>query len=211
MRRFVVIGQKATASADFSLDDLPGSSGRLDVLLRCVRAALLVSHGVRRDAMIYLVLCGGPRAPRTVRIDGSACEYLRPDERSLAGSIKSMLAWAGDQDAFDAGTRGVSIARGGLDVVLGDLSRDLGRDLGADFGVHNAYVLDERAADVRDATLELASPIFFLGDHIGLADDARTALTARGAAALSLGPTSLHADDAITIMNNELDRRMMRR
>ena len=41
-RRFVVIGQQASASPDFSLLDLPGTSGRLDVLLRCLRAALLV-------------------------------------------------------------------------------------------------------------------------------------------------------------------------
>src|SRR5260370_886010 len=64
VRRFVVIGQQASASNDFSLDDLPGSSGRLDVLLRCVRAALLVSHGLRRDVVVYLVLLGGRHAPR---------------------------------------------------------------------------------------------------------------------------------------------------
>ncbi|MEO5728597.1 MAG: tRNA (pseudouridine(54)-N(1))-methyltransferase TrmY, partial [Byssovorax sp.] len=44
MRRFIVIGQRATASPDFSLINLPASSGRLDVLLRCLRAALLFSH-----------------------------------------------------------------------------------------------------------------------------------------------------------------------
>src|ERR1022692_2525113 len=121
MRRFVVIGQKATASPDFSLDDLPGSSGRLDVLLRCVRAALIVSHDIRRDAVIYLVLNGGPLAPRSVKVNGAECPYLRPDERSLAGFIKSALGWTEDVDAFGKGTRGVSIARGGLDVVLSDL------------------------------------------------------------------------------------------
>ena len=67
MRCFVVIGQKATASADFSLSDIPGTSCRLDVLLRCIRAALLLSHELRRDTVVYLVLQGGPRAPRTVR------------------------------------------------------------------------------------------------------------------------------------------------
>ena len=58
-RRFVVIGQSATASPDFSLVDIAGTSGRLDVLLRCLRAALLVSHGLRRDTVVYLVLLGG--------------------------------------------------------------------------------------------------------------------------------------------------------
>src|SRR5580765_1209215 len=147
MRRFVVIGQTATASPDFILDDLPGSSGRLDVLLRCVRAALLVSHGVRRDTEIYLVLEGGPRAPRTVKIAGATAEYLRQDERSLAGTLKKMLGFVEDKDAFDAGVRGIAIARGGLDVVV--------RDLGA----FDPYVLDEGGANVRGAAIDLENPV----------------------------------------------------
>jgi tRNA (pseudouridine54-N1)-methyltransferase len=197
-RRFVVIGQTATASPDFLLDDLPGSSGRLDVLLRCVRAALLVSHGVRRDAAIYLVLGGGPRAPRTVKIDGATAEYLRQDERSLAGTLKKMLAYVEDTDAFDAPTRGIAIARGGLDVVLADL------------GAFTPYVLDESGADVRTATLDVENPVFFVGDHMGFAADARARIDAAGASPISVGPISLHADDAIAIIGNELDRRTMR-
>ncbi|MDQ1371137.1 MAG: tRNA (pseudouridine54-N1)-methyltransferase, partial [Candidatus Thermoplasmatota archaeon] len=38
MRRFVVLGHRAITSADFKLDDLCGSTGRLDILLRCVNS-----------------------------------------------------------------------------------------------------------------------------------------------------------------------------
>jgi tRNA (pseudouridine54-N1)-methyltransferase len=198
MRRFVIIGQTATASADFILDDVPGSSGRLDVLLRCVRAALLVSHGLRRDAVIYLVLGGGPRAPRTVKISGATAEYLRQDERSLAGTLKSMLGYVEDKDAFDAGIRGIAIARGGLDVVLADL------------GEFTPYVLDESGADVR--TIDVAhpeNPVFFVGDHKGFDDATRARIDALHAKAISVGPVSVHADDAIAILSNELDRHKM--
>ena len=193
--RFVVIGQTATASSEFSLDDLPGTSGRLDVLVRCVRAALLVSHGVRRDTAIYLVLCGGPRAPRTVKIDGSTVEYLRQDERSLAGTLKSMLAWASDETKLGAGLRGIAIASGGLDVVL------------ADAGACTPYVLDEGGADLRGASLDVENALFFVGDHTGFSPEVRARIDALGATALSVGPTSVHADDAIVIVQNELDRR----
>ena len=94
MRRFVVIGQTATASGDFSLEDLPSTSGRLDVLLRCVRAALLVSHGLRRDTVVYLVLLGGPLAPRTVRVDGAIATYVRPDERSRMEDMKTLQVFS---------------------------------------------------------------------------------------------------------------------
>jgi tRNA (pseudouridine54-N1)-methyltransferase len=195
MKRFVVIGQTATASPDFVLDDVPGSSGRLDVLLRCVRATLLVSHGVRRDTIVYLVLGGGPRAPRTVRIDGSTAEYLRQDERSLAGTLKKMLGYVEDQASFGEGVRGVSIARGGLDVVLADL------------GAYTPYVLVEGGEDLRAAPLDLEHPVFFVGDHMGFDEATRARLDAIGARRLSIGPTSLHADDAIAVVHNELDRR----
>src|SRR5579859_1075721 len=88
VRRFVIIGQKATASDDFLLDDLAGTSGRLDVLLRCIRAAILTSHGVRRDVVVYLLLQGGAKAPRVLRVDPVATKFLRPDERSLAMLVK---------------------------------------------------------------------------------------------------------------------------
>ena len=61
----MVVGQRARASSDFLLVDIPSTSGRLDVLLRCLRAALLVSHGVRRDTVVYLCLLGTPERPRT--------------------------------------------------------------------------------------------------------------------------------------------------
>src|ERR1700677_384328 len=121
MRRFVIVGQKATTAPEFSLDDLPSTSGRLDVRLRCVQTALLVSHGLRRDAMVYLVLLGGPRSPRAIRVDGRVAEYVRPDERSLAGLVKKLLASATDAPGFVPLAHGMAVAAGGLDAVVSDL------------------------------------------------------------------------------------------
>ncbi|MCK4718267.1 MAG: tRNA (pseudouridine(54)-N(1))-methyltransferase TrmY, partial [Thermoplasmata archaeon] len=43
MRRFVVVGHRTVTTGDFNLDDLCGSTGRLDVLLRAVNSSLLLS------------------------------------------------------------------------------------------------------------------------------------------------------------------------
>jgi tRNA (pseudouridine54-N1)-methyltransferase len=198
VRRFVVVGQTAASSADFSLDDLPGSSGRLDVLIRCLRAALLVSHGLRRDTVIYLVLLGGPRAPRSLRFDGATAKYVRPDERSLAVLVKKSLAAPAGGSSFVPVRPGVAVAEGGFDAVL------------ADAAPVTPYLLDERAADVREAAFEEPDAVYFLGDHVGLDDATRARLGALGARAISVGPVSVHADDAITILHNELDRRAAR-
>jgi len=187
VRSFVVIGQRAKASPDFLLDDLPGTSGRLDLLLRCLRAALLVSHGVRRDTRVYLVLLGGPDAPRTLRIDGAIAEFLRPDERALATRVQKALATP-RAEGWTTLRHGWSIASGGIEVVLADVG-DVAR-----------FVLDERGADLRSVAVS-ADAVFLLGDDLGL--DGGTLGTA-----ISIGPVSVHADDAIAVVHNELDRRL---
>ncbi|MGO9835506.1 MAG: tRNA (pseudouridine(54)-N(1))-methyltransferase TrmY [Polyangiaceae bacterium] len=195
MRRFIVIGQRATASPDFLLDDVPGTSGRLDVLLRCVRAALLVSHGVRRDTIAYLLLLGGPRAPRALRVDGSVAEYLRPDERSLGTLVKKALATPRAGPAFAVTKHGLAVADGGLDAVLADL------------GSATHYVLDQGAADVRTCPLDVRNGAFFVGDHLGFGETIRMHLATVGATPIGIGPVSVHAEDAIAVVANEVDRR----
>jgi tRNA (pseudouridine54-N1)-methyltransferase len=194
---FVVIGQRADASGEFLPDDVPGTSGRLDVLLRCVRAGLLCSHGIREDVTIYLVLCGGARAPRAVRIDGASARFVRPDERSLATLLRKTLASHADEAAegFVEARPGVAIANRGLESVLTDL------------GPAPAFILEEGGPDVRDADLPLRDAVFFLGDHLGFAEQTRDRLTLHSARSLSVGPRSLHTEDAIAIVLNELDRR----
>lgn len=194
MRRFAIVGSKASASDDFSLDDLPGTSGRLDVLVRCVRTALLHSHGVRRDAVVYLLLLGGPRAPRTLRFDGASAKFLRPDERALATLVKKSLASHADDEAsgFVEVRQGVAAARGGVEAVLADAP-------GA-----KRYVLDEGGTDVRAIDLGDEDALFFVGDHLGLAQEVRDAIGA--ATEISVGPVSLHSDDVVAILSNELDR-----
>lgn len=199
MRRFIVIGQRATASPDFSLINLPASSGRLDVLLRCLRAALLFSHGLRRDTVVYLVLLGGPRAPRSVRVEGATARFLRPDERSLAVLLQKALAVPLGEDGAGSGfvavRPGIAVAAGGLDAVLADL------------GPTALYVLEEGAPDLRDAPFDAPDSAFFLGDHQGFDETARARLAALGATAVGVGPVSVHADDTVVLVHNELDRR----
>lgn len=198
MRRFVIIGSLATASDDFRLDDVPGSSGRLDVGLRCLRAAILVSHGVRRDVVVYLLLRGGPRAPRVMRVSGADARFLRPDERSLAVLAKKALASHADEGArgFVDVRPGVAVARGGLEPVVADL------------GGATAYVLEEGAPDLRGvAGLGEGDAAFFVGYYAGFDGPTRAELVAIGARPLGVGPVTVHAEDAIAVVSNELDRR----
>ncbi|HEX3344356.1 MAG TPA: hypothetical protein VHS09_07270 [Polyangiaceae bacterium] len=194
-RRIVVVGQQARGSPDFLLNDLAGTSGRLDVLVRCVRAALLVSHGLRRDTVAYLVLLGEPGAPKTLRFDGASARFIRPEERSLATLAQKMLAAGREGPGFVSMRPGIAIAHEGLPAVLAELE-------GA-----TPYVLEEGGADIRGAPVDLRDAAFFFGDHRGFDGPVREALAAIGAVPLALGPVSVHAEDAVALVVNELDRR----
>jgi len=95
MRNFVVVGNLAATTPDFSLEDIPGTSGRIDILCRCVNSAFVLSHGIRRDVQIYLIFRGGPY-PKTVHLRGRDLRHLNPDERTTAALLKKALALEAD-------------------------------------------------------------------------------------------------------------------
>jgi tRNA (pseudouridine54-N1)-methyltransferase len=193
VRTFVVIGHRAVTAPNFSLDDVPGTSGRLDVLLRCVAAAFVVSHGIRRDTEAYLILLGPPDPPRTLWIQGERLRHLNPDERTTAALFKKALALQPSGAAWLQSTPGIAVSKMKLDAVLDRLK---GRDL---------VLLEEGGQDVA-AWKPGPNPVFVLGDDKGFTDAEIAAVRKAGAAQISIGPLAVHADQAITIIQNALDR-----
>lgn len=196
MRCFVLISQTALASGAFSLEDLPASSGRLDLLLRALRAALLVSHGLRRSVLVYLVLRGGAGGSRVLRVDGRSAKFLRPDERSLAILVqKTLQSGTVLSKDFQEVRPGLALCEGDLEEVLAELA-----------GLP-CYLLDEHGSDVRAEALAVEDAVFFIGDQLGFEEATRARLLALGCRTISVGPLSLHSEDVVTLLNNELDRR----
>jgi len=193
MRNFVIIGNKATTTPTFSLEDIPGTSGRLDILCRCVTAAFVLSHGIRRDVCVYLVLLGG-ETPKTVRLDGETLRHLNPDERTTAALLKKALVVPATPD-WALSTSGIFVRTGGLANVLADLK-------GA-----RMLCLREEGADIRSiAGCDLSGDVaFILGDHMGIAPKEGTVIEQAGAVAVSIGPVSLHADHCIVLINWMMD------
>jgi tRNA (pseudouridine54-N1)-methyltransferase len=190
-RAFVIIGRTARADGQVRLDDIAGTSGRLDVLVRCVRAALCVSHGIRRSVVVHLVLLGGER-PVAVRIDGAKAKFIRPDERALTLAVmKAVARHACEELGYVEQRNGIAVAFGALEAAIQDADG-------------TKFVLEEVAPDLREGRVREGT--FFIGDHLGFDEATRTRLTAIGARSVSVGPVSLHSDDVVTLVSNELDR-----
>ncbi len=92
MRTFIIKANEAHTKADFRLRDLPGTSGRIDVLCRFLNAAFLLSHGFRKNVRVWLLLYGPPEPPKAIRFEGPKLRVrLNPDEGSTAKLIMRAL------------------------------------------------------------------------------------------------------------------------
>jgi len=191
MRQFVIVGHDAPTTPDFSLDDLAGAAGRLDVLCRCVSAAFFLSHDIRKDVRVHLVL----GEEYTITIDGSSVRRLNPDERSTAALLRKALEER--EEAIGhvpvETSPGITLTRRGFAPTLDDVSAD-----GAVVQLH------EEGDPVVDSEPP-ADPVFVLSDHRDFTDEERETLADHADRRVSLGPHPLHANHAITVAHNYLD------
>ena len=195
MKDFIIIGHKAVTET-FSLNDLPGAAGRMDILCRCVNAALFLSHDLRRDVRVFLIH-KGDSSPKLVCFEGSAVRYLSPDERSAASLIKKALE-KNIQDFWTESTPGVSVRKGDLEGLLKELDKKI-------------IYLREDGEDVRKKKIdEDFDPLFLLGDHLGLTGEEERIVMGYDPEIMSIGPLSLHADHCIVLLHNEMDRNIFR-
>jgi len=195
-RRFVVVGTRTKATAMFHLHALGDSGGRMDVFVRCMRAALLVSDGVRRDTLLDLLMLAGEDAPLALRLNGSTIRFLRPDERRNAILLQGALS------ARHPGT-------GPEHLAPGFEARPLDLEGLLSWGVlPDLFFLDREGEDVRSATFGPSGATFVLGDDRGFTPEQRETLRSLHARPLRLGPTDVHTEDAVTLVQNELDRRL---
>jgi len=191
VRRFFVVGHRASTDPRFSLDDLAGGAGRMDILLNAANAALLLAHDLRRDVEVGLLLLGPPTPPRFVRLVGFRLKSYQPDIRSNAALIRRALV-----DVSRVEGESSPGVYGSIATIAEALDR-----LGPTF-----VLLKEGGKDIRVASLP-ADATFVLSDNQELLVEEERLLTDRGALVVGLGPVALHTDHAIALVQNELDRR----
>jgi tRNA (pseudouridine54-N1)-methyltransferase len=193
MTSFIITGHRAVTSGDFKLDDIAGGAGRLDILVRCVNSAFFLSHDLRKDVQLYLVLEGGNDAPKTVRFSGGEIRYLNPDERSTASLIRNALLKKCAPGEEIRSSPGVYISRRSFADIV-ELLKD-----------RPFVYLKEDGTDCRDYAFP-DDPVIVLGDDKDLTEEEEAVLMSTGPDKICLGPLSLHADHCMIVVHNEMDR-----
>lgn len=190
MRRFLILAHEVpTDPSVISLSDLPGTGGRLDVIARAVTTALLLSHGIREDVQVDVVI-GDELA---VQFDGATLSHLHPDERSTAALLRDAIA-AGEDAVGTIPSEpheGVSVYRRDLEGTLETVDGQL-------------VQLHEAGDSLVDAGLP-DEPTLVLSDHRPFSAADESALEAAGADQIRLGPRAVHTSHAIAIAHHYLD------
>jgi len=193
-RRFAIIGHRAPSNGKVNLNDLAGSSGRLDVLARAVNAALFLSHGIRKDTDITLHLMGGDGPPRRVWFEGSRLRGVHPDERAIAGQVgKAMKSPVPPIGRMVELHEGLWHSGGGIEQTIDEWSRE---------GVR-AFVLDAGGVPF--------DPVEHDGESVGfiLSDDQPFTESEMGAMGtlekVSLGETWIQGHSCISILHHAMD------
>ena len=189
MRRFVILGHTAALTPAFSLNDLPGNGGRMDVLCRAIGAAFFLSHDLRRDVEVTLLL----QDKTQIRLVGKRLRHLNPDERSTAALLKHALEKHREEEVES--TPGIFVCPGNLTATLDRLYQ---------IGAH-PIVLHEEGTPFNSYSIP-NDPAFFLSDHLQFtpSDEATLADLPH----LSLGRQRLHTSQCITIVHYLLDQQI---
>lgn len=165
------------------------------MLARCVSGALLISHGIRSDAEIMLVL-RGDGGPRLVRISGSEVKRLNPDERSTVALLSRAL------EAQDVGKHETTVTPG-IYTSKAELEEVLSRAAAEGPVTH---LTEEGTAELEEWRPDGATVTVVLSDHRDPTPEERGIIDRFATEHVSLGPVSLQADQCTVLVHNRLDR-----
>jgi tRNA (pseudouridine54-N1)-methyltransferase len=198
-RFFLLKASEACTSSDFKLNDLPGSSGRLDVVCRCIIASLLDGEKIRDDSVFIALLEGKPNPPIQLKLDGKKLEALPHSEVGVAQTLKKVLEkrLSTDEEYAPSYWRGAYLNK-----------KSYLEALNPEFLPSQLYYLHERGEDIREVEIVLKQDSFFvLGSNKGLSVEDEKPLYQLGAKKISVGPLSYLSSQVITLVQHELDSR----
>ena len=183
MREFILYSRKGRTNAKFAnLRD----AGRLDVVHECITASLFFSHGLRRNVIFHALLSGPPNPPIHVKIDGATLYDVRTDQDTWKNILQNILSGKSHP--------GITTDRTSFEALLKEKATKA-----------RIYVLEEGGKEIE--TVDIGeSPVFILGDHIGLPKTVEN-YALRYGEKISLGKQPYLATSCITILNYLMDKK----
>jgi tRNA (pseudouridine54-N1)-methyltransferase len=192
MREFIYYSRSAVTAGNMIKDDLK-KAGRMDIVCNVIISALFISNEMRKDVKFHLIFDGPPNAPRHLLLESN--DEMPISKKDIAGLIKRMLYKSPDNEGLKQIFPGASIEKKSFERLVLDLDKK-GK---------NIFLLRENGSDIRMQELK-GNEVFILGDHEGFPKEKKKFL--KKIDGISVGPAVLFASQVITILHNEIDRRL---
>lgn len=196
MREFVYYSANAVTAGNLIGDNLM-QAGRMDIVCNFIVSAFFVSNAMRDDVRLHLIFDGGPNNPRHIVMESNP--EMPISKKNVAGLIKRLLYKARDEEGLREIVPGCSIEKKGFEKLIRDLDKE-GKDV---------LVLEGRGKDVRDLKLKFSddkNSVFVIGDHDGFPSGFKKFL--KSVDRVSVGPKVLFASQVVTVLHNEMDRKL---
>ncbi len=203
MREFIYYSKNAVTRGSKIGDDLM-KAGRLDIACQIIIQAFFVSHHMRPNVNLHLIFDGPPTPPRHLELFpgisgsskfGDAEDKIDISKKDIGSLIKKMLY------KYKEGKRneiapGYWIEKKSFSNLISEMVSE-GKEI---------FVLDKRGSELREVKIP-ENAVFVLGDQDGIPKKEMKKIKHLDIGKISVGPQMLFASQAVTILQNELDRR----
>jgi tRNA (pseudouridine54-N1)-methyltransferase len=197
MREFIYYSKSAKTTGNFG-DDLM-KAGRMDIACQIIIMSFFISHKIRENVNLHLIFNGPPDPPKHIEMNPTKKLYEDDShdisKKDVAGLIKRLLYKYRAGEKREVMTGYFVEKKSFIDVVNELISE--GKEI---------YILDKKGEDIREIEIS-DKPVFILGDHDGIPKDEMRKLKRLDIKKVSVGNTMYFASQAMTIVQNELDRR----
>ncbi len=182
MKTFVLYSRQGRTKGDFNnLRD----AGRLDIVAHCLTSSFFLSHALRKDVIIYIILTGPPNPPVCIKVDGNKIHDVRCDEQTWGEILKKVLNGKGHA--------GFEVSKKSFQGLIKELAKE-----------NEMFVLEEKGENIENFKFKENS-VFIIGDQVGLPKK-EEGFVLRYGKKISLGNKAYLAADCITILNYTLDK-----
>lgn len=202
MREFIYYSERGVTTGNLIGEDLM-KAGRIDIACQFIIQALFVSKHIRDDVKVHLVLNGPPDAPKHLEIfPGNHIDGVEGkidiSKKDVAGLIKRMLYKYKKGERIEVSS-GYHIEKKSMVNLLEQLSQE-GKEI---------YILDKKGTDIRDIKIP-DNPVFIVGDQEGISKQELKRVKHLDIKKISVGPQMLFASQVITLIHNEIDRKVIK-
>ena len=184
---FILKASTARTDSSFTILD-PSSSGRMDLVSRCILATFKQINGFRRDVNFYAILEGPSNPPICIKFIGRELERIPSDELETTFLIKELLE-------KKQSLPGVYLIKESFEELTTRLAKKKKIFLLNEKGIEFSNIFPMADKDL----------VFVLGDHIGLNEDKKRFLANLGAIKLCIGPHSYLTSHCIIFIQEEID------